>query len=549
MADEIEKEKPASAQPTPEELAAQAGETAPSPTNELPEPTDAQIEAGNYKKGHVKYEGLDISIENDAGSVRRKEWAPLAHHYGDIKLSEGADGDPVDVFINKDNDPSANTPVFPINQINQQTGQYDETKIMLGFATKEEAVQGYLDNYPEGWKTPDIVPEFTTEELKNWLRYGDTKTSWDAPATEASPAAQEEAKKAAKRRATAQKEYKGRLFPDEDTDDLITYVRKLGGIDVDFETDLKGRLSHLNKKNNIFGLPPIERTGGKGLTLDRLGEALISAGYLKADPNIGNGVDSAALMDLLFQAESEPVYTPTGQEAASKTEIDARYEEEVAEYWANFTDETTEFNRVDSELARLMSLAGGIDHDTMVDIASKDISDEDVRALLQAFIDETEQTTTEAGATAEDQAGGTDVAAPTEAEAEPETDETQPDLIGKTDEEVAEQAIVDAKAEKDTTPDERPDEAQSSDDLFAQDGKLEPDLFAPDEVAEPTPGAGQTLEQVLESSQQPTTDSTPLKKIKLTAETEDAKVTHNAGWWVKAVDKRIRAVNDLRTCA
>ena len=35
------------------------------------EPTPAQINAGNYKKRRVAWRGLTISIENDAGFVRR----------------------------------------------------------------------------------------------------------------------------------------------------------------------------------------------------------------------------------------------------------------------------------------------------------------------------------------------------------------------------------------------------------------------------------------------------------------------------------------------
>ncbi len=31
-----------------------------------PEPTQAQIEAGNYKKGHIKVHGLDIAVEINA---------------------------------------------------------------------------------------------------------------------------------------------------------------------------------------------------------------------------------------------------------------------------------------------------------------------------------------------------------------------------------------------------------------------------------------------------------------------------------------------------
>ncbi|PTT91334.1 hypothetical protein DBR45_55290, partial [Pseudomonas sp. HMWF031] len=60
---------------------AAANEAATSPTNDRPEPTEAQKEAGNYKKGKVRLHGLDISIENPKGSTRKgkdqdgKEWS------------------------------------------------------------------------------------------------------------------------------------------------------------------------------------------------------------------------------------------------------------------------------------------------------------------------------------------------------------------------------------------------------------------------------------------------------------------------------------------
>jgi len=46
-----------------EEIAAEEGKVN---TN----PTEAQKEAGNYKKGHIKIDGYDITIENPKGSVR-----------------------------------------------------------------------------------------------------------------------------------------------------------------------------------------------------------------------------------------------------------------------------------------------------------------------------------------------------------------------------------------------------------------------------------------------------------------------------------------------
>lgn len=64
---------------------------------------------------------------------------------------------------------------------------------------------------------------------------------------------------------------------DATRDDLITAIRKLGGIDTAIETDYAGRLSHVPRRG--FGLPAIERPG-KGRTLDDLAEALHERGYL-----------------------------------------------------------------------------------------------------------------------------------------------------------------------------------------------------------------------------------------------------------------------------
>ena len=68
-------------------------------------PTDAQKEAGNYKKGHVRIDGFDITIENPKGSERSgtdatgKKWSHARNNtYGYIRGTEGVDGDHIDVF-------------------------------------------------------------------------------------------------------------------------------------------------------------------------------------------------------------------------------------------------------------------------------------------------------------------------------------------------------------------------------------------------------------------------------------------------------------------
>jgi len=51
-------------------IADAAHEAATSQKNDLPQPTTAQKDAGNYKKGHIRINGFDIAIENPDGSQR-----------------------------------------------------------------------------------------------------------------------------------------------------------------------------------------------------------------------------------------------------------------------------------------------------------------------------------------------------------------------------------------------------------------------------------------------------------------------------------------------
>jgi hypothetical protein len=162
-----------------QELDSAAHEAATSPQNDLPEPTQAQKEAGNYKKGHTRLHGLDIAIENPAGSIRSgvdrdgKAWEnQLQHHYGYIKHTEGADGDHVDTFIGPKAD-SQN--VFVVDQIDPTTGKFDEHKVMLGFDSLPQARMAYQANYAKGWKGGKTITKTSIDEFKAWLATGDTK--------------------------------------------------------------------------------------------------------------------------------------------------------------------------------------------------------------------------------------------------------------------------------------------------------------------------------------------------------------------------------------
>lgn len=143
------------------------------------EPTEGQKEAGNYKKGHIKVDGYDITIENPKGSTRSgkdasgKAWSvPMHYDYGYIKGTEGVDGDHIDVYLS-DNPTSGN--VYVVDQINQKTGKFDEHKVMYGFPSEEAAVEAYKGQYEKGWKV-GTVTEVSREDFKKWVESSHRKT-------------------------------------------------------------------------------------------------------------------------------------------------------------------------------------------------------------------------------------------------------------------------------------------------------------------------------------------------------------------------------------
>lgn len=152
----------------PEAVTQAAHEAATSPRNDLPEPTEAQREAGNYQKGHVTLHGLDVAIENPAGSRRRPDWPELKDHYGYIKRSAGKDGDQVDVFVNPARPESGK--VFVVDQVDPDTGEFDEHKAIFGAESMDEARRIYLRNYEPGWQGEGGITEMSPETFKKWVR-------------------------------------------------------------------------------------------------------------------------------------------------------------------------------------------------------------------------------------------------------------------------------------------------------------------------------------------------------------------------------------------
>ena len=142
-------------------------------------PTDAQKEAGNYKKGHIKVDGLNITIEQPKGSISRgtdangKQWESEMHNtYGYIRGTESVDGDHIDIFLS---DNPTEGKVFVVDQINKD-GSFDEHKVMYGFPDMESARQAYLSNYEKGWQGLGNITEVSKEDFKAWIDSSKRKT-------------------------------------------------------------------------------------------------------------------------------------------------------------------------------------------------------------------------------------------------------------------------------------------------------------------------------------------------------------------------------------
>lgn len=152
--------------------------------------SEEHAEAGNYKKGHVTVQGLQISIENAKGSTRSgedkngKPWkVTLPAHYGYIAqvggetAPRGKDKDHIDVYIGPN---PGGMMVYVVNQ-NDEKGTFDEHKCMLGFESKEEAIKTYDAAFSGdlGPKLRGEVVSVTMKEFKEWLKSGKTKKPFE----------------------------------------------------------------------------------------------------------------------------------------------------------------------------------------------------------------------------------------------------------------------------------------------------------------------------------------------------------------------------------
>lgn len=159
---------------------AAAHEAATSPHNDKPEPTPAQIEANNAPLGHVTIAGMQISIENPEGSIRKDlkndppKWqTTMQSHYGYLIGTKDVTGEHIDVFVRPGTPTDYSGPIFVIDQV-KANGHYDEFKVMIGWPSEAEARTGYLANYEKGWRGLGAITEVSVPDFKTWLAEGDT---------------------------------------------------------------------------------------------------------------------------------------------------------------------------------------------------------------------------------------------------------------------------------------------------------------------------------------------------------------------------------------
>lgn len=115
-------------------------------------PLPRLLVAKAYKlEGRCKWHGLDISIENGKGSVRRgvdpdgHAWSTrMLYPYGYLRNTQGTDGDHLDCYVGPDEDAAK---VYIVHQVDPTTGGFDEDKVMLGFPSADAAKRAYLAHY------------------------------------------------------------------------------------------------------------------------------------------------------------------------------------------------------------------------------------------------------------------------------------------------------------------------------------------------------------------------------------------------------------------
>lgn len=208
------------------------------------EPTEAQKKAGNYKKGHLSFGGYDYTVETPKGVTRSgkdeqgKPWSVTMHDtYGYILGKIGVDGDHIDMFINDAADlDTFDGNVYVVDQVNPETGEFDEHKVMYGYPSEEAATEAYLANYSKGWKGLGKVTSVPKTTFDKWLESSDRKTK---PFAEYAMVQKELAKTNSDFIAQMEYDYENDIHPsEEDKPKMQKFVERL----LNFHSDKEDKI-------------------------------------------------------------------------------------------------------------------------------------------------------------------------------------------------------------------------------------------------------------------------------------------------------------------
>ena len=208
------------------------------------EPTEAQKKAGNYKKGHLSFGGYDYTVETPKGVTRSgkdeqgKPWSVTMHDtYGYILGKIGVDGDHIDMFINDAADlDTFDGNVYVVDQVNPETGDFDEHKVMYGYPDEAAATKAYLSNYSKGWKGLGKVTSVPKATFDKWLESSDRKTK---PFAEYAMVQKEQAKTNSDFIAQMEYDYENDIHPsEEDKPKMQKFVERL----LNFHSDKEDKI-------------------------------------------------------------------------------------------------------------------------------------------------------------------------------------------------------------------------------------------------------------------------------------------------------------------
>lgn len=118
----------------------------------------------------LRWHGLDISIENAAGSVRTAHdgsWQTrMKFPYGYIRRTTGHDLEAIDCYVGPDKHA---TEVYVVHQKDPRTGVFDEDKVFLDFTNRGAAKDAFLAHRDDGEKALGPIDTYTVADFKTEL--------------------------------------------------------------------------------------------------------------------------------------------------------------------------------------------------------------------------------------------------------------------------------------------------------------------------------------------------------------------------------------------